>query len=142
MQKLEPADLGSSSAAGKHQSILSFTVNKNQTDETQKKETPHLLSHASNKSVKSSDSAESKFKSDQSVMRMTSVSPNQFKAGIGTNDQSESFHVNVDQSESLHVNVDQSESWKVGDVVLEDQEKLGESRSSDTAVDLVEELGR
>ena len=131
MQKLEPADLGSSSAAGKHQSILSFTVSKKQTDETQKKETPHLPSHASNKSVKSSDSVESKFKSDQSVMSMTSVSPNQFKAGIGTSDQ----------SESLHVNVDQSRSWEAGDV-LEDQEKSGESRSSDTAVDLVEELGR
>ena len=141
MQKLEPADLGSSSAAGKHQSILSFTVSKKQTDETQKKETPHLLSHTSNKPLKSSDSAESKFKSDQSVTSMTSVSANQFKVGIGTNDQSESLHVNVDQSESLHVNVDQSRSREAGDV-LEDQEKSGESRRDDTAVDLVEELGR
>ena len=132
MQKLEPADLGSSSAASKHQSILSFTVSKKQTDETQIKETPHLLSYVSNKSVKSSDSTESKFKFDQSVTSMTSVSPNQFKAGIGTNDQ----------SESLHLNVDQSQPWEVGDVVLEDQEKSGESRSNDTAVDLVEELGR
>ena len=109
IQKLEPASIGSASAASKHQSILSFTVNKKQSGETEAKGAANSYLHTPSKIGRDSNTTENKIV-DQSE---TSVMPVSFV-------QSEICAGDKDQSERTRTTVDQSDTGKASENLLEE----------------------